>query len=124
MRQSGTSVRYRFPWRSHESKITSRFFDPGRDQGFDNQLTILHELLALEAELLSPVALGSPFPEADAVIFPQLLGEGYRQAAEFERISVPILIVTSEFGTVSMWDWELMSYLQFKGVGCSARHPG
>ena len=101
-----------------KAKLLPIFFDPGRDQGFDNQLTILHELLALEAELLSPVPLGSPLPEADAVIFPQLLGEGYRQAAEFQRISVPILIVTSEFGTVSMWDWELMSYLQAKGVRC------
>jgi hypothetical protein len=101
-----------------KAKLLPVFFDPGRDQGFDNQLTNLRELLTLEAELLSPVALGSPLQEADAVIFPQLLGEGYRQAAEFERISVPILIVTSEFGTVSMWDWELMSYLQFKGVQC------
>ena len=94
------------------------FFEPGRDQGFDNQLTNLRELLALEAELLSPVALGSPLPEADAVIFPQLLGEGYRRVAEFQGITLPILVVTSEFGTVSMWDWELMSYLQTEGVQC------
>jgi hypothetical protein len=92
------------------------FFDPGRDQGFDNQLGIVRELLALEAEILPAVALGSPLPEADAVIFPQLLGEGFRRVAEFQRISIPILVVTSEFGTVSMWDWELMSYLQAEGV--------
>jgi hypothetical protein len=94
------------------------FFEPGRDQGFDNQLTILRQLLASEAELLSPVSLGSPLPEADAVIFPQLLGEGYRRGAEFKDIQIPILVVTSEFGTVSMWDWELISYLQTKGVSC------
>src|ERR1700722_1059543 len=92
------------------------FFDPGRDQGFDNQLGILRELLAREADILPAVALGSPLPEADAVIFPQLLGEGFRRVAEFQRISLPILVVTSEFGTVSMWDWELMSYLQAEGV--------
>src|SRR3984957_18097908 len=94
------------------------FFDPGRDQGFDNQLGILRELLAREADILPAVALGSPLPEADAVIFPQLRGEGYRRLSDFQRISVPILIVTSEFGTMSMWDWELMSYLREKGVEC------
>jgi len=101
-----------------KAKLLPLFFDPGRDQGFDNQVTILRDLLAFEAELLSPTALGSPLPEADAVIFPQLLGEGYRRPADFQRIGVPILIVTSEFGTVSMWDWELISYLQSKGVQC------
>ena len=40
------------------------------------------------------------------------------RAADFQRISVPILIVTSEFGSMSMWDWELMSYLREKGVEC------
>ena len=101
-----------------KAKLLPLFFDPGRDQAFDNQLSILRDLLALDAELLSPVALGSPLPEADAVIFPQLLGEGYRRAAEFQSISIPILVVTSEFGTLSMWDWELMSYLRTKGVSC------
>jgi hypothetical protein len=101
-----------------KAKLLPLFFDPGRDQGFDKQLTTLREHLALEAEFLSPVDLGSPLPEADAVIFPQLLGEGYRRLADFQRISVPILIVTSEFGTMSMWDWELMSYLREQGVEC------
>src|ERR1700731_1170595 len=99
-----------------KAKLLPLFFDPGRDQGFDRQLAALGEHLGLEAELLPPVALGSPLPEADAVIFPQLLGEGYRRTADFQRIGVPILIVTSEFGTMSMWDWELMSYLKEKGV--------
>jgi hypothetical protein len=94
------------------------FFDPGRDRGFDNQLGVLRDLLASDAELLSPVALGSPLPEADAVIFPQLLGEGYRRTEDFQRIRIPILVVTSEFGTLSMWGWELMSYLETKGVRC------
>ena len=101
-----------------KAQLLPLFFDPGRDQGFDKQLATLREHLVLEAELLPPVALGSPLPEADAAIFPQLLGEGYRRLADFQRIRVPILIVTSEFGTMSMWDWELMSYLQEKGVEC------
>ncbi len=31
-------------------------------------------------------------------------------------LRVPILVVTSEFGTVSMWDWEINSYLRSQGV--------
>ena len=101
-----------------KAKLLPLFFVPGRDQGFDNQLANLRELLMLEAELLPPVPLGSHLPEADAIIFPQLLGEGYRRAEEFQSIRIPILVVTSEFGTVSMWDWELISYLQAEGVQC------
>jgi hypothetical protein len=56
-----------------KAKLLPLFFDAGRDQAFDSQLSILRDLLALDAELLSPVALGSPLPEADAVIFPQPL---------------------------------------------------
>ncbi|MBV8376993.1 MAG: hypothetical protein JO279_08305, partial [Verrucomicrobia bacterium] len=78
----------------------------------------MRELLTGEAELLPPVALGSQLPAADAVLFPQFLGEGYRRVQDFRRISIPILVVTSEFGTVSMWDWELISYLQAEGVQC------
>ena len=55
-------------------------------------------------------------PEADAVVFPQLLGEAYRRVTDFQGIRLPILIVTSEFGTLSMWDWEIICYLKSRGV--------
>lgn len=92
------------------------YFDPGRDAGFDRQLEALQALFGAEARFLPPAPLGSALPPADAVIFPQLLGEAYRRLADFQAISVPILIITSEFGTVSMWDWELISYLRESGV--------
>ena len=62
--------------------------------------------------MLRPAALGMPMPDADAVVFPQLLGEAYRCVEDFRAIKTPILIVTSEFGTLSMWDWEIISYLK------------
>jgi hypothetical protein len=96
------------------------YFDPGRDAGFDNQLNALRSLLADRAELLAPVALGAPLPEADAVLFPQLLGEGYRRLADFKALRLPILIVTSPYGTLSMWDWEIISYLKAEGVATIA----
>jgi len=89
---------------------------PGRDSEFDRQVAVLQDLLADEAEILTPLALGSALPEAEAVIFPQVLGEAYRMLDAFWAISLPILIVTSEFGTMAMWDWEIACYLRAEGV--------
>jgi hypothetical protein len=98
-------------------RLVPIYFEPGRDEGFDRQLEALQGLFSEEAEFLAPIALGTPLPpEADAAVFPQLLGEGYRRVADFQAIQVPILIITSEFGSYSMWDWELMAYLRENGV--------
>jgi len=99
-----------------KARLVPVFFEPGRDAGFDNQLQALHGLLDDRAEFLPPVALGTPLPDADAVIFPQLLGEAYRRVPDFKAIRLPILMVTSAFGTFSMWDWEIVSYLKSEGV--------
>ena len=93
------------------------YFEPGRDAGFDRQLLALKELFGAEAEFLEPVALGTPLPSCDAVVFPQLLGEAYRRAADFRALNVPVLVLTSEFGTLSMWDWEIITYLRGEGAG-------
>ncbi|WP_119071401.1 hypothetical protein [Aggregatilinea lenta] len=89
---------------------------PGKNDDFDRQLTALKDLLAGEAELLEPVLLGTALPDADAVVFPQMLGEGYRMLDQFKAIPLPVLVITSEFGTMAMWDWELASYLRAEGV--------
>jgi hypothetical protein len=99
-----------------KARFVPVYFDPGRDAGFDTQLAALQELLADEVEFLAPVALGQPLPQAEAIVFPQFLGEAYRQVGNFKKIEVPILIITSEFGTLSMWDWEIASYLKSEGV--------
>jgi L-fucose isomerase-like protein len=39
---------------------------------------------------------------------------------EFKAIDLPILVVTSEFGTVLMWDWEICSYLRSEGINTIA----
>jgi hypothetical protein len=92
------------------------YFDSPDDPDFSAQLQKLQELLADVAELLDPVQLGENLPDADGVIFPQMLGDAYRQLEEIEKLPQPLLIVTSEFGTVSMWDWEINSYLTAKGI--------
>ena len=99
-----------------KTRLVPVYFDPGRDSGFDDQVNTLRNLLAEEAEILAPVALGDPIPDAEAVVFPQMLGEAYRRLGDFKQIGLPLLIVTSEFGTISMWDWEIASYLRTEGV--------
>jgi L-fucose isomerase-like protein len=45
-----------------------------------------------------------------------VLGDAYRRLDAIKAINVPILVVTSEFGTLSMWDWEILAWLREEGV--------
>lgn len=92
------------------------YFKTADDPDFNAQLLKLRELLKDEAELLAPVKLGDKLPETDGVIFPQMLGEAFRELKKIEKLPQPLMVVTSEFGTVSMWDWEINSYLAAKGI--------
>lgn len=99
-----------------KAKLVPIYFKTADDPDFSAQLQKLHELLADEAEILEPVMLGADLPETDGVIFPQMLGEAYRVLDKIQKLPQPLMIVTSEFGTVSMWDWEINSYLTAKGI--------
>ena len=50
------------------------------------------------------------------VVCPQLFGDAYTQVADLKKTNLPLLIITSEFGTVSMWDWEIATYLKAEGI--------
>ena len=99
-----------------KAQLVPIYFKSPDDPDFVKQLENIRQLLADEADILEPCLLGSILPETDGVIFPQMLGEAYRQVAEIQQLPQPLLIVTSEFGTVSMWDWEINSYLTTKGI--------
>lgn len=92
------------------------YFNPGRDENFDKHLSIVKDLLKQDAEFTEPYALGTTLPEADAVIFPQMLGEAYSKIEELKAISLPVMVISSEFGTVNMWDWEVVHYLKLNGI--------
>jgi hypothetical protein len=99
-----------------KARLVPLYFDPGRDAEFDEQLDRLREMIGDLVDFAEPVALGTPVENADAVILPQILGEAYRRLDAFKAITVPILIVTTEFGTLAMWDWEIKSWLASYGV--------
>jgi hypothetical protein len=92
------------------------YFESAQDPDFIQQVKTLKELLAEEAEILEPAALGTKMEDADAVVFPQMLGYAYRRLSDIQAIQLPKLVITSEFGTVSMWDWEINRYLKAEGV--------
>lgn len=99
-----------------KAKLVPIYFKTAEDPDFSTQLQKLRELLVDEAEILAPVLLGAKLPETDGVVFPQMLGAAYREVEKIKKLPQPLMIVTSEFGTVSMWDWEINSYLTTKGV--------
>ena len=99
-----------------KARLIPVYFLSGKNEDFERQLAILKELLAEVADFLDPVSLGSALPAADAVVFPQLLGDAFKQIEELKRIDLPLLVVTSEFGTVAMWDWEIVSFLKAEGL--------
>jgi hypothetical protein len=91
------------------------------EEEFTRQVATLHRLFEDVANFLEPVRLGSVVPQsADAVVLPQVLGAAYRNIQELKAIQIPLLIITSEFGTVSMWDWEIAAYMRAEGIASLA----
>jgi hypothetical protein len=77
------------------------------------QIEKLQELYGDVAEFLPEQPLGSPLPAgADAVVFPQMIGVVFSHKDDMGKIGLPIIVLTSEFGTVEMWDWEIVAYLR------------
>jgi hypothetical protein len=103
-----------------KARLAPLFFKKDKTEKFDRQLANLRALLGGEAEFLPAAGLGDRLPACDAVVFPEILGEAYRSVEQFRAIPVPILIITSEFATVSMWDWEIANFLKSKGVATIA----
>lgn len=99
-----------------KARLVPMYFHPGRDGEFDVHLNLLEKLLGDIAEFLDPVPVGGTLPDADAAIFPQMLGEAYSLVPELSRIGVPMMVITSDFGTVNMWDWEIVKFLSMKGI--------
>lgn len=77
-------------------------------------LKVLAEDLVIWAE---PVSIRqAPGVSASAIVIPDMSGLAYRLLPEFKQLTLPILVITSEFGTVSMWDWEIRDYLRRREV--------
>lgn len=105
-------------------RLVPLFFEEANDRErgeFQEQLKRLNEFYGDVAELLPPVQVGDPLPEADAILFPQLIYAAFRHNPELTGYGLPMVVLTSRFGTVEMWDWEIVTYL--RDLGCSVFSP-
>ena len=91
-------------------------FKSGMDEEFRKHLALVKALLSEAAEILPPIALGSRLPAADGVVFPQLLGDAFSQLKALKAVKLPALVLTSDFGTVNMWDWEIVTFMKSLGM--------
>lgn len=103
-----------------KARLVPLYFDAAneRERGeFKEQLDRLKEMYGDVAEFLEPVCVGNPLPgEADAVVFPQLIGAAFKESESLKKYDLPMIVLTSKFGTVEMWDWEIVYYLREKGM--------
>ena len=83
---------------------------------YKEQLEKLNVLYGDTAEFLPLVVAGEDIPECDAIVFPQLIGAAYHYHEKLKSYGKPMIVITSQFGTVDMWDWELITYLRSHGL--------
>src|SRR5690606_5802921 len=99
-----------------KARLQPLFFSQTSSQELAVQLSHIDSLLAADAELLEPLEVGSDFSAADAVVLPVIIGEAYSKVEELRAIDVPIIAITSPFGTVAMWDWEIVTFMRSEGI--------
>lgn len=92
------------------------------EKEYEQQLKIITKMFADEVEFLPSVLVGDKIPEeAQVVVFPVLVGEAYKKLEELRQIKLPIVIITSPYGTMAMWDWEILTV--FKELGMNVFAP-
>ena len=102
-----------------KAKLAPLYFEAAneRERGeFDVQVENLLTLYGDVAEILPPACVGDPVSDADAIVFPQLIGAAFGDSDKLAAYGLPMIALTSRFGTVEMWDWEIVTYLREKGL--------
>jgi L-fucose isomerase-like protein len=98
-------------------RVQPLYLEAVAPESFSRQLGELVELSRGLVHWMPPARLGDHIDDAvTAVVVPDMSGLAYRMLAEFRALEKPILVITSEFGTVSMWDWEIRDFLRRRGV--------
>ena len=89
-----------------------------REKGeYAEQLCRVKEMYGDVADFLETTQVGEPLPqEADAIVFPQMIFAAFRHDEALKAYKVPMVVLTSRFGTVEMWDWEIVTYLRDLGL--------
>lgn len=102
---------------SERVRLLPAYFEPEPSDYLIQQLDHLQRQLGDLAELAPAQPVSSlDATGVDAILLADLSGAAYGRAAELVACELPIMIITSEFATVSMWDWEIRDYLAHRGV--------
>lgn len=108
-----------------KAKLVPLYFEEmnEREYGeYQEQMNCLEETYGDVAEFLPKVRVGDPLPkEADAIVYPKMLFAAYRHDEAMKNYDKPMIVLTSKFGTVEMWDWEIVTYL--RDLGCNVFSP-
>ncbi len=100
-----------------KARVVPMQFAGASDQEFYRILNALKEIYKDEVEFLEPVAVGQPCPDADAVLFPVLWVEVYKDMeALLKTVHVPAVVLTTTVGVSLMFDWEAVAYMKSKGL--------
>ncbi len=86
---------------------------------YGQQVKNMKTLYEAEACILPAVSIedleGKSF---DMAVFFKLTGSAFRYQDVLKRMDRPVLVLTSEFGTVEMWDWEIVAWMREKTGLC------
>lgn len=108
-----------------KAKLVPLYFEElnERERGeYRDQMERLKGMYGQEADFEEPIKVGDMVPEgADALIFPLLIFAAFRHDEILKKYHLPILVLTSRYGTIEMWDWEIVTYL--RGLGCRVLAP-
>ena len=108
-----------------KAKLLPLYFEEANEreqQEYVEQMERLEEFYGDVAEFLPRVKVGEAVPEeADAIVFPQMIFAAFRHDDAMKKYDLPIVVLTSKFGTVEMWDWEIVTYL--RDLGCKVFSP-
>ena len=103
----------------NKAKLLPLYFEEANERErneYAEQMQRLQEFYGDVADFLEPVKVGSELPDSDAIVFPQMIFAAFRHDEFFEKIDRPTIVLTSRFGTVEMWDWEIVTYLRDLGM--------
>ncbi len=94
------------------------YLESSPSETFGRVFEALQQLTSDLAVWLEPIpierAAGST---ASAIVVPDFSGKVYGQLEQFRALGdTPILLVTSDHGTIFMWDWEGRDWLRQRGV--------
>jgi hypothetical protein len=101
---------------SHKITLQPLYFSQTTSEELQTQLGHLYPLLGEDVFWMPPKLVGEDVSDADAVVLPVIIGQAYRQVEDLKALKVPIMAMTSVFGTVAMWDWEIITFMQSEGV--------